>query len=132
MPYMLDADTCIYIINRNERISPQAELADCVISQIVLGELAYGVAKSAPARRANNERSLLDFLGSIEVYPLSNQATSIYGAIRADLEREGQVIGANDFWIAAHAIAADLQLVTNNTREFSRVPNLTIDTWMIG
>lgn len=130
MTCMLDADTCIYIINRHERMTPQAELSDCAISQIVLGELAYGVAKSAPARRSNNERSLLDFLGSIEVHPLSNQVASIYGRIRADLERKGQQIGGNDFWIAAHAIAADLPLVTNNTREFSRVPNLTIDTWM--
>lgn len=59
MPYMLDADTCIYIINRYEHMAPQAELSECVISQIVLGELAYGVANSAPARRANNERALL-------------------------------------------------------------------------
>jgi len=128
MPYLLDADTCIYAINH--KLTPQAALNECGISQILLGELEYGIARSAPACQEQNRRALLDFLSSIEVYPLTNDVPPIYGELRATLARKGQIIGGNDLWIAAHALALDLPLVTNNTREFARVPNLSIETWM--
>lgn len=130
MPYMLDTDTCIFIMNRDPRIAPQASLAECAISQIVLGELEYGVANSPEARQLENSRSLLDFLSSIKIYALTNQTARVYGEVRAGLRRSGQSIGPNDLWIAAHALALELPLVTNNTREFSRVPELVINTWV--
>lgn len=132
MPYMLDANTCIYVMKCHPQLTPQAALDECAISQIVLGELEYGVANSAEERRAQNRRSLLDFLGSIEIYPLTHEIATVYGILRAALKRKGTPIGPMDYWIAAHALALDLPLVTHNTREFSRVPELTIDTWMEG
>ena len=130
MPYMLDANTCIYIMNYDSRITPQAGLNECAISQIVLGELEFGVANSPKTRQPENRRSLVDFLGGIEIYTLTNEVAKVYGEIRADPRRKGTPIGPNDLWIAAHALTVNVPLVTNNTREFSRVPNLTVDTWM--
>ena len=130
MPYLLDADHCIYSMNETKGFAPQAPLSACGISLIVLGELEYGIAKSAPAKQDRNRHTLLDFLGTIEIYSMSNEVTRFYGELRAALQRQGNLIGGNDLWIAAHALALDLPLATNNTAEFSRVPKLTIETWM--
>ena len=73
---------------------------------------------------------MLDFLSLVRILPLTNEVAGIYGDIRARLRRRGTPIGPNDLWIAAHALAAGAILVTNNTGEFSRVADLTIDTWM--
>ena len=129
MAYLLDANHCIYIMNRDTHIHPKAGLHECGISQIVLGELEFGIANSHENRREQNRRSLLDFVGSIEIYELSNETTAIYGRIRANLRRQGFSIGPNDLWIAAHAIAVDLPLITHNTVEFERIPELKLDNW---
>ena len=129
MAYMLDADHCIYIMNRDARIQPKAGLHECGISQVVLGELEYGIANSHENHREQNRRSLLDFVGSIEIYELTNETTAIYGRIRAQLKRQGMIIGPNDLWIAAHAIAFSLPLVTHNTDEFGRISDVKLDNW---
>jgi len=128
MRCMLDTDTCVYLIKKAPGLKPISAVQDCYISTIVLGELEYGVANSSEERREQNRQALLDFVSAVQILPLTESVSETYGELRAALKR--QPIGPNDTWIAAHALALQLPLVTNNTREFSRVPNLIIDTWM--
>jgi len=128
MQCMLDTDTCVYLIKKAPGWKPQSALQDCYISAIVLGELEYGVANSAETRREQNRQALLDFVSAVQTLPLTESVSEMYGQVRAALKK--QAIGPNDTWIAAHALALQLPLVTNNSREFSRVPDLVIDTWM--
>ena len=128
MQCMLDTDTCVDLIKKAPGLKPGSALEDCYISTIVLGELEYGVANSAEARQEQNRQALLDFISAIQILPLTENVSETYGQLRATLKK--QPIGPNDTWIAAHALAMQLPLVTNNTREFSRVPDLAIDTWM--
>lgn len=130
MTVMLDSDTCIHIMKHDPRMKPKAALDECAISQIVLGELEYGVCNSPTNRQQQNRQSLYDFLSAVAIHPLTNDVAALYGDVRALLRRQGAMIGPNDLWIAAHALAAGLPLVTNNAREFARVPNLSIESWM--
>ena len=96
------------------------------ISVIVAAELRYGAARRGSARLT---RQLEAVLSAIETLPLAAPADRCYGKIRSELERIGQPIGHNDLLIAAHALALDTALVTNNVREFTRVPGLTVERW---
>jgi tRNA(fMet)-specific endonuclease VapC len=125
---MLDTNTCIYAMKGSAGFIPRVALIDCGISIIVMGELEYGVARSV---RVEQNRAALDaFLNSVRLYSLEPETAQYYGRIRARLAEQGQLIGNNDMWIAAHALSIDASLITHNTAEFSRVPNLTIDSWM--
>jgi tRNA(fMet)-specific endonuclease VapC len=132
-PYMLDTDTCSYIMRR----SPDAVLkklakvpvSDVCISVITKSELLFGVEVS-PKRR-QDEAALEAFLRHVEVLDFSDNAFSHYAKIRADLKFRGAMIGANDLLIAAHARSLNLTLITNNSREFGRVRNLSIDNWTV-
>ncbi len=128
MQCMLDTDTCVYLIKRAPGLKPKSAVEDCFISTIVLGELEYGVENSASSRREQNRKALLDFVSAIRVLPLTENESQTYGVIRAALKTHP--IGPNDTWIAAHALSRQLPLVTNNSREFSRVPGLVTDNWM--
>ena len=130
MSVMLDSDACIHIMKRDPRMKPRAALAECGISQIVLGELEYGVSNSPENRQLDNRNALYDFLSAVHIHPLTNEVASVYGEVRALLRRQGMLIGPNDLWIAAHALALDATLVTSNTREFERVPNLAVENWI--
>jgi len=129
---LLDTNICIHIIKRKpistlqnfQRYQP----GDIGISAITLAELQYGVAKSQAQQR--NQDALDEFLIPLEVLPFSDSATHAYGQIRASLERQGKIIGANDLLIAAHALSLDALLVTNNTREFERVSDLQLANWV--
>ncbi|MCY4563361.1 MAG: type II toxin-antitoxin system VapC family toxin [Gammaproteobacteria bacterium] len=125
---MLDTDTCVYLIRKAPGLKPKSNLHDCHVSVIVLGELEYGVANSHETRREQNRQALLDFVSAVQISPLTESVSEMYGQVRAEIRR--QPIGPNDTWIAAHALALQLPLVTNNVREFSRVPRLVSDTWM--
>ena len=81
-------------------------------------------------RVEQNRAALNAFLNSVRMYSLETEAAVHYGRIRARLAEQGRLIGNNDMWIAAHALSIDASLITHNTAEFSRVPNLTIDSWM--
>jgi tRNA(fMet)-specific endonuclease VapC len=129
--YLLDTDIFVYI-RRGRPEKAQARFqrlrsGEAVLSVITYGELIYGIAK----KRVGPEPMLrLEELTQIvHVVPLMPEAAGVYGAIRAVLSAKGEMIGANDLWIAAHAISADLILVTNNEREFRRVPDLKIENW---
>jgi len=94
----------------------------------MLSELEYGAAKSA--RPAQNKICLLEFLAPLEIISYDDVAAQEYGKIRTYLEQQGTPIGSMDMLIAAHALSLDCTLVTNNEREFSRVPSLKIENWV--
>ena len=127
---LLDTNICIYVRGRQPRAIARFERlgeGEAAISVVTFGELSYGVAKSAdfPKAVAGLER----LIAMISILPLPADAGQIYGTLRAALEHDGELIGPNDLWIAAHAIASDLTLVTNNEREFKRVKGLRIENW---
>lgn len=128
---LLDTNICIYIINAKppEVLARfhQFHLGDIGLSSVAAAELAYGVAKSGSER---NRRALEMFLAPLEIVPFDGNAIWAYGELRAALERRGQSIGSLDTMIAAHALSMDAVLVTNNTREFSRVPALKLENWV--
>ncbi|PIY24712.1 MAG: VapC toxin family PIN domain ribonuclease, partial [Comamonadaceae bacterium CG_4_10_14_3_um_filter_60_75] len=103
-------------------------LGSISISSVTAAELAFGVAKSGSAR---NREALEMFLAPLEVLPFDASAIWHYGDLRAALERRGEPIGALDTMIAAHAMASNTILVTNNTREFARVAGLRLENWAI-
>ena len=128
---LLDTNICIYIINSRppEVLARfhQFRLGEIGLSSVVAAELAYGVVKSGSLR---NRRALEMFLAPLEIVPFDEKAVWAYGELRADLECRGQPIGSLDTLIAAHALSIDAVLVTNNTREFSRVNNLKLENWV--
>jgi tRNA(fMet)-specific endonuclease VapC len=94
----------------------------------VAAELAYGVAKSGSLR---NRQALEMFLAPLTILPVDEPAAWAYGELRAVLERKGTTIGSLDMLIAAHALSQQALLVTNNTDEFTRVPGLQLDNWVV-
>jgi tRNA(fMet)-specific endonuclease VapC len=129
--FLLDTNICIYIINRKpmgvfERFDGLG-LGELAISSITGAELDFGVAKSGSQR---NRWALEKFLAPLEVLPFDEAAMLRYGPLRAHLEAQGTPIGALDVLIAAHALALDVTLVTNNLREFQRVPKLRLENWV--
>jgi tRNA(fMet)-specific endonuclease VapC len=130
--FLLDTNICIYIRRRQPEhvVGRFKRLAagEAALSVITYGELLYGAEKSPTRERAF--RQLEELAGVMQILPLPTEAAGLYGAIRAGLEVKGQMIGANDIWIAAHAKAGNLTLVTNNEREFKRVPGLKIQNWL--
>ncbi|MGA1875646.1 MAG: type II toxin-antitoxin system tRNA(fMet)-specific endonuclease VapC [bacterium] len=132
MRFLLDTNICIYIIKRKpfQVINKLRtfNISDIGISSITLSELEYGVVKSS--RSDQNRDALINFLAPLEIIPYDDRAASHYGEIRAHLERIGQPIGAMDMLIAAHARSLAVTLVTNNSREFERVPQLQLENWV--
>jgi tRNA(fMet)-specific endonuclease VapC len=130
--YLLDTNIFVYIrrgrpaevLARFQRLRPR----EAVISVITYGELLYGMEKKHPEPQAFHR--LEELVSLMEVVALPTEAGRIYGAIRVGLEAKGEMIGNNDLWIAAHAKAAELTLVTNNEREFRRVPGLMMENWV--
>ncbi len=131
--YMLDTDTCSYIMKRsNPAVLKRLEtlaVSDACMSVITKAELLYGVEVSP--RRSQDAAALAAFLPYVEVLDFADGAAIHHAEIRADLKKRGALIGANDLFIAAHARALGLTLVTNNTAEFERVRDLTIENWTI-
>lgn len=131
--FLLDTNICIYI--RKKR--PEAlmrrfgtlRLGEAVLSVITFGELVYGAEKSV--HRSVALKQLQELAALLPVVGLPETAAQTYGSMRASLERKGMMIGNNDLWIAAHARAAGLALVTSNVREFSRVEGLEVQNWAI-
>lgn len=131
MVLLLDTDICIYLIRERppsilERFH-EHDVGDIGISVITLAELEYGVSKSS--KPARNTQALDQFVAPLIVADFDRSATRAYGRLRATLEKTGQMIGAMDLLIAAHALSLDVRLVTHNVREFARVPGLHVETW---
>ena len=127
---LLDTNTCIYIINNRppnvlEKFR-KYKAGEVSISSIAASELAYGVAKSGSAK---NRKALDMFLAPLQILPFDSQCLWFYADLRASLEKQGLSIGPMDSLIAAHALSIDGTLVTNNIKEFMRVPKLKLENW---
>ena len=131
--YMLDTDTCSYIMKRSHqsvlRRLQEVPVSEVCISVVTKAELLFGTEISP--RRQQDELALNAFLTHVEVLDFPDQATSHYANIRAELKTRGTMIGANDLFIAAHARSLGLTLVTNNTHEFARVQKLMLENWTV-
>ncbi|MGA7352198.1 MAG: type II toxin-antitoxin system VapC family toxin [Acidobacteriaceae bacterium] len=131
--FMLDTDMCSYIVKRSSpvllRKLQSVPVGDVCISVVTKAELLYGVEVSP--RRRQDEAAVELFLRHVEVMDFPDEAAIHYARIRADLKNRGEMIGANDLLLAAHARSLGLILVTNNTREFRRVRGLPIENWAL-
>ncbi len=128
--YMLDTNILIYAIkNRPKRIRETfKQHSDYLsMSSVTLGELIYGAERSARVTR--NLQDIEGLAARMDVIPFDYQAATHFGQIRAELSKKGKPIGPYDWMIAAHARALGLILVTNNIREFKRVPGLRVENW---
>ncbi len=130
--YLLDTNICIYIAKRRPpevlKHFESLQVGDIAMSLITYGELHFGAEKSQASQQAHAK---LEYLSEIiPVLPLPKAAAIYYGKIRSKLELQGLPIGANDLWIAAHALAEDVILVSNNIKEFQRVSDLKLENWV--
>lgn len=128
---LLDTNICIYLINEKppavlQRFQ-QYLLGEIGLCSVVAAELAFGVAKSGSPR---NRQALEMFLAPLTILPFDHPAAWAYGDLLADLERRGTPIGSLDTMIAAHALSQQARLITNNTREFAKVPGLQLENWV--
>ncbi len=128
---LLDTNILIAAMKGVQQVREKLEttpLSEIVLSPVVLGELELDVEKSL--HREKNAARLARVVEGLQVVALDAATSRYYGAVRAKLERQGTPIGANDYWIAAQALALRAVLVTDNVGEFSRVPGLTVDNWL--
>ncbi len=130
--YMLDTDTCAFILRRSsqkllDRIQA-VPLARQFMSVVTLAELLYGVQVSA--KKKVNRAAVDTLVRHVEVLDWSRAPAEHYADIRADLKKRGQLIGANDLLIAAHARSLGATVVTNNVKDFRRVRHLSVENWM--
>lgn len=128
--YMLDTNIVIYVMKQRplsvlEIFNQHAE--QLCVSSITAGELYYGAEKSE--RVTHNLRKAEDFLSRLQVLSYHQKAAAHFGNIRANLAKQGKIIGENDLHIAAHARSEGLILVTNNLKEFKRVEGLRLENW---
>lgn len=129
--YILDTNILIAALKGRPAVREKLEslpLSGMRLSAIVLGELEFGAEKSAHSER--NRARLATLAQRLPLVGIDYDTTRHYGQVRAQLERQGTPIGANDTWIAAQALAIDATLVTDNEREFSRVPGLVVENWL--
>jgi tRNA(fMet)-specific endonuclease VapC len=132
LKYLLDTNIVIYVLKRRPKEVLEifnTNASRMAISSITLSELIYGAEKSANVDK--NLEAIEEFISHLEVLPYNAKASQHYGQIKAALEKKGKIIGENDIHIAAHVISQGLILVTNNLREFKRVPNLALENWVL-
>jgi len=131
MRYMLDTNICIYIIkNKPKKVIIELKRhkpSEICVSAITYAELTHGVEKSMAVEK--NRLALALFFSNIEVLNFDIKAAIHYGKIRAYLEKQGTPIGPLDMMIAAHAMSLGYTVVTNNIKEFQRVPDLKLENW---
>lgn len=131
--YLLDTNILIAALKGRPSVRQKLEttpLSDLLLSSIVLGELEFGAEKSAFAER--NRARLAQLVQRLQLLGVDADTARHYGRIRAQLARQGTPIGANDLWIAAQASSAGAILVTDNQREFQRIPGLALNNWLVG
>ena len=131
MSYLLDTNIFIAALKAHPAVRARLEslpASSIMLSPVVLGELETGVEKSTQVER--NRKRLDEVVTGLAVPPLDAATSLTYARIRAVLERQGTPIGSNDLWIAAHALALGAVLVTDNVKEFARVPGLVVENWL--
>ncbi|MDR0777248.1 MAG: PIN domain-containing protein [Azonexus sp.] len=129
--YLLDTNILIAALKGHPNVRRRLEtlpLSSMLLSAVVLGELEFGAEKSAHGER--NRARLAALTQRLPLVGLDAETTRHYARVRALLERQGTPIGANDTWIAAQALAIKATLVTDNEREFARVPALMLENWL--
>ena len=130
--YLLDTNICIYLIKQKHKyLQQRIESEDpykIAVSAITVAELEYGIAKSLYPEK--NREALLGFLSSFEIIPFTELDCETFGFLRAYLNKQGTLIGPYDLQIAAQCLSRDLSLVTNNVKEFKKVPNLHFENWI--
>jgi len=130
---MLDTDTCIFLMRgaskKLEAMVQSVPLQQQVMSAVTFAELTYGVQASAAAKRKQNQITLDSLALHLAVLDWPQTAAKNYAEIRADLKKRGAQLGAADLMIAAHAIAIDAIVVTNNVKDFGRVKGLEVENW---
>ena len=129
---MLDTNICIYILKKHppEVLEKFSHYKSMYISSIVYAELQYGIELSPNKVKKIRQEQLWDFVSLLSIKSWDKSAADNYARIRASLRRQGNSIGNMDMLIAAHAISNDAILVTNNSHEFDRVPNLQLENWI--
>ena len=132
MKFLLDTNICIYLIKQKppevlQRFNTN-QVGDLGISSITVAELEFGVQKSQFTHK--NQQALEQFLIPLNIVNFDRAAAIIYGDLRATLAKQGTPIGSLDTLIAAHALSLNVTLITNNVKEFDRVPNLKLDNWV--
>jgi tRNA(fMet)-specific endonuclease VapC len=131
MKFMLDTDTCIYLIKQKPlnvlNKFKTLKTTEVGISSITFAELEYGVFKSKYSDK--NRKALLEFVFPLLIMPFDEMACVAYGRMRADLERKGKIIVGMDLLIGAHCLSLGATLVTNNEKEFSRIKGLKLENW---
>ncbi|MBK9238198.1 MAG: type II toxin-antitoxin system VapC family toxin [Rhodoferax sp.] len=132
MAYLLDTDTCSFLMRQTSAVLQQrfADVAANAVAMSVVthGELLTGLARKPGATQLATRMERL--FTAVPALGLPIEAAQYYAQIRAHLESKGTLIGGNDMWIAAHALATDRTLVTHNTREFKRVKGLKVEDWL--
>ncbi len=129
--YLLDTNIVIAAMKGQPEVRARLErtpLQEIALSPIVLGELAFGAEKSA--NRQRNFERLAELTRNLAPAPIDRETARLYARIRWVLEKQGRGIGANDTWIAAHALGLGAVVVTDNVGEFSRVPDLPVENWL--
>ncbi len=131
MRVMLDTNICIALIKQKPanvvKKFNDFQVGEICISTVTLAELRYGVAKSQYQEK--NQAALDDFILPLEIAEFDEAAANYYGVLRASLEKKGTPIGSMDLMIGAHALSQNLTIVTNNVREFNRIPKLVVVDW---
>jgi len=129
---MLDTNICIYILKQRPdsvlKALQRYKIGDIGVSMIVYGELVYGAYKSL--KKIENLAAIEMLMDMLELMPVNEEVIHHYATVRSELAKQGQIIGANDLWIAAHALSLDIPLVINNAKEFCKVPNLECLNWV--
>ncbi len=130
--YMLDTNICIYVLkNHSDKLRHKFKaIKDICISSVTYGELCFGIENGDNHLKKDRWEQLEVFTRRLLISSWDAEAGKCYGSIRAQLKKEGTLIGNNDLFIAAHARSIGAVLVTNNVREFKRVPNLTVENWV--
>lgn len=131
MKYLLDNNVCIdYLTGRHPTVVSRVKESspeDLCLSSLVVAELRYGADKSA--RRRHNHQLLDTLVSEIPIKDFDTHAATACGKLRANLEKKGVTVGANDMLIGAHALSLGLVLVSDNLREFRRVKGLQVESW---
>jgi tRNA(fMet)-specific endonuclease VapC len=130
--YMLDTNTCIYVLrNRSDQLKRKFKaIKSLCISSVTYAELCYGIENGELHLREERFNQLDLFTQKILIDPWDEDAARHYGFIRSHLKKQGLLIGSNDLLIAAHARSIEAVLVTNNIKEFQRIPHLTLENWI--
>jgi tRNA(fMet)-specific endonuclease VapC len=129
---MLDTNICIYVLkNHSDKLRHKFKaIKNISISSVTYGELCFGIENGDASMREARRAQLDAFTQRLLIDPWDEDAARHYGFIRALLKKQGDLIGNNDLLIAAHARSLNAVLVTNNVREFNRVPDLSVENWV--